>query len=128
MQDFKEHWVLIRTPEQFSIFFDCCAEVAEEAGSKMAPYFKKKVDGLSDFEKDYVIPELYLQVDKLRMTLTGKQNDLYGLAPFLEDPEHFGFEKMENMYVLEVANKKALADVMQDLIDLTETWGWQLNL
>ena len=94
----------------------------------MYPKLQNKVDGYSDFEKNYVIPELYLEVDKLRMTLTGKQNDLYGLAPFLEDPQHFGFEKMEDMYVLEVANKKAVSEVQEDLVELTETWGWQLNL
>ena len=75
MQDFQEHWTLIRTPEQYSIFFDCCTEVADEAGAKMYPKLQNKVDGYSDFEKNYVIPELYLEVDKLRMTLTGKQND-----------------------------------------------------
>ena len=40
----------------------------------------------------------------------------------------FGFERMDDGYVLHVENKKAVSDVQADLVELTETWGWQLNL
>ena len=67
-------------------------------------------------------------MDNLRLTLSGAASDLYGLAAFLEDPKYFGFEKMDDGYVLHLENKKALSDVQEDLLELTETWGWQLNL
>ena len=70
MQEFKEHWVQIRTPEQFSIFYDCCQEVADLAKAKMAPMLKSKVDGFTDFKKSYEIPEIYLEVDNFMMTLS----------------------------------------------------------
>ena len=118
----------VRTPEQFSIFYECCQEVANKAGSKMVPMLKSKVDGLADFKNGYEIPELFLEVEHLKMTLSGAPNDLYGLAAFLEDPKFFGFEKMESGYVLHLENKKAVAAMQADLVELTETWGWQLNL
>ena len=121
MQEFKEHWVQIRTPEQFSIFYQCCQQVAEQAKSKMVPNMESKVDGLADFKKGYQIPELFLEVDNLWMTLSGAPSDLYGLAAFLEDPHFFGFEKMESNYVLYVENKKAVAAMQADLVELTET-------
>ena len=118
----------VRTPEQFSIFYDCCQEVAELAKAKMAPMLKSKVDGFADFKKSYEIPEIYLEVDNLMMTLSGTPSDLYGLSAFLEDPKFFGFEKMEGNYTLQLQSKKAVAEVQADLVQLTETWGWQLNL
>ena len=110
MQEFKEHWVQVRTPEQFSIFYKCCTEVAQQARSRMVPMLESKVEGLADFKRDYAIPELYLEVDNLRLTLSGAASDLYGFAAFLEDPQYFGFDKMDTGYVLHVENKKAVAD------------------
>ena len=128
MQEFKEHWVQIRTPEQFAIFFNCCQEVADLAKAKMAPMLKSQVAGFTDFKSNYEIPELYLEVDSFTMTLSGTPCDLYGLSAFLEDPQFFGFEKMDGNYTLQLRSKKEVAEKQADLVQLTETWGWQLNL
>ena len=128
MQEFLEHWVQVRTPEQFAIFYQCCTEVAQAAKAKMDPPMESKVAGLADFKASYTIPEINLEVNNLRLSLTGTSSDLYGLGAFLEDPNFFGFHMTDEGYVLDCANKKEVKAMQADLVELTETWGWQLNL
>ena len=128
MQEFTEHWVQVRTPEQFSIFYQCCTEVAQAARARMAPSLESKVDGLAAFKANYTIPEINLEINNLRLILTGTSSDLYGLGMFLEDAKYFGFQMTDEGYVVNCANKKAVAEMQADLVELTETWGWQLNL
>ena len=62
MQDFKEHWVLLRTPEQFDIMYECCKDLAAQAKAPIVS--KEAVAGFKEFKDNYVIPELTMLVDK----------------------------------------------------------------
>ena len=126
MQDFKEHWVLLRTPEQFDILYECCQDLAQQAKAPILA--KQAVPGLQEFKNNYTIPQLTMHVDKLKLTLSGTSQDMYGLAPFLNDTTYWEFKFMNGNFQTEVQSKTDMKIIQNDLVELTELWGWQLNM
>ena len=126
MQEFKEHWIKVRTPEQFNIMYGCAKQLATEANAPIVSY--EAVSGLQEFQAGYTIPELNMEINKLSLTLTGKSDDLYGLRDFLLDRAHFPFQFQDSAYYLEATDKKHMKQIKDDLIELTGLWGWQLNM
>ena len=126
MQEFKEHWIKVRTPEQFNIMYGCAKQLATEANAPIVNY--EAVSGLQEFQAGYTIPELNMEINKLSLTLTGKSDDMYGLRDFLLDRAHFPFQYQDGTYYLEATDKKHMKQIKDDLIELTGLWGWQLNM
>ena len=106
MQEFKEHWIQVRSPEQFEIMYGCAKELARLANAPIVSL--EAVAGLQEFKAGYTIPELNMNIDKLTMTLSGTSNDLYGLRDFLLDRAHFPFVFQDSTYQLEANDKKHL--------------------
>ena len=126
MQDFKEHWVLVRTPEQFDIMYECCKDLAAQAKAPIVS--KEAVPGFKEFKDTYVMPQLTMLVDKMHLTLSATSQDLYGLSPFLNDPAYWSFTFMDGTFQTQVQSKQEMKRIQNDLMELTELWGWQLNL
>ena len=53
---------------------------------------------------------------------------MYGLAPFLNDPTYWDFKFVNGNFQTEVQSKQELKNIQNDLVELTELWGWQLNI
>ena len=62
------------------------------------------------------------------MTLSATSQDLYGLSPFLNDPTYWQFTFIDGTFQTEVQSKQEMKRIQNDLMELTELWGWQLNL
>ena len=120
-----EHWTQIRTPEQFAIYYDCIKEVAAEAKAGLVPM--KNVAGFDGFNQLYRVPIIECEVDGLSIRLSGEASDLYGLAAFLDDADGLAFTRVEAGFQKSTFDEDELKATIEDLEELTELWGWQLN-
>ena len=106
--------------------YECCKDLAEQAKAPIVS--KEAVPGLKEFKDNYIIPELTMLINKMHLTLSATSQDLYGLSPFLNDSTYWQFTFVDGTFQTEVQSKQELKRIQNDLIELTELWGWQLNM